>query len=75
MKIKFNITIEYDDNYIIDIIKNHEQYAIKTNTVCPQIENVLANEIEDLIMNYTNANKVKINNLKINNYDTSSSKK
>ena len=75
MKIKFNITIEYDDNYIIDIIKNHEQYAIKTNTICPQIENVLANEIEDLIMNYTNANKVKINNLKINNYDTSSSKK
>lgn len=75
MKIKFNITIEYDDNYIIDIIKNHEQYAIKTNTICPQIENVLANEIEDLIMNYTNANKVKINNLKINNYDTLSSKK
>ena len=75
MKIKFNITIEYDDNYIIDIIKNHEQYAIKTNTICPQIENILANEIEDLIMNYTNANKVKINNLKINNYDTLSSKK
>lgn len=70
MKIKFNVTIEYDDNYITDIIKNHEQYAIKTNTICPQIENILANEIEDLIMNYTNANQVKINNLKINNCET-----
>lgn len=60
MEIKFNITVEYDDDYINDIIDNHKQYAIKTNTVCPQIENILANEIEDLIVNYANANEVKI---------------
>ena len=62
MKSKFNITVEYDDNYITDIIKNHEQYAIKTNTICPKIENILTGEIEDLIINYANANNVKINN-------------
>ena len=70
MKIKFNITVEYDDNYIADIIKNHEQYAIKTNTICPKIENVLLDEIEDLIYNYANAN-----NVEINNYETLDSKK
>ena len=62
MKIKFNITVEYDDNYIADIIKNHEQYAIKTNTICPKIENVLLDEIEDLIISYANANNVEISN-------------
>lgn len=62
MKIKFNITVEYDDNYITDIIENHQQYAIKTNTVCPKIENVLLDEIEDLIYNYANANNVEISN-------------
>jgi 6-pyruvoyl-tetrahydropterin synthase len=61
MKIKFKVTVEYDDDYINDIIDNHKQYAIKTNTACPQIENILANEIEDLIVNYANANEVKIN--------------
>ena len=62
MKIKFNIIVEYDDDYINSIIKNNEQYAIKTNTISPEIENILANEIEDLIINYANANEVKINN-------------
>lgn len=70
MKINFNIIIEYDDDYINSIIQNHEQYAIKTNTVCPQIENILMNEIEDLIINYANANEVKISN-----YETLDSKK
>lgn len=66
MEIKFNITVEYDDDYITDIIENNEQYAIKTNTTCPKIENVLASEIEDLIINYTNAAiYVKINNYEI----------
>lgn len=62
MKINFNIIVEYDNDYINSIIKNHEQYAIKTNTVCPPIENILTNEIENLIMNYANANEVKISN-------------
>ena len=62
MKINFNITVEYDDDYINSIIENHEQYAIKTNTVCPKIENILTDEIEDLIINYANANEVKISN-------------
>ena len=70
MKIKFNITVEYDDDYINSIIKNHEQYAIKTNTVCPPIENILIDEIEDLIINYANANEVKISN-----YETLDSKR
>lgn len=70
MKIKFNITVEYDDNYITDIIKNHQQYAIKTNTVCPKIENILSDEIEDLIYNYANAN-----NVEISNYETLYSKR
>jgi hypothetical protein len=65
MKINFNIIIEYDDDYINSIIQNHEQYAIKTNTVCPQIENTLTDEIEDLIINYANANEVKISNVKV----------
>lgn len=65
MKIKFNITVEYDDNYITDIIKNHQQYAIKTNTVCPKIENILLDEIEDLIISYAN-----VNNVEIKDYET-----
>lgn len=70
MKIKFNITVEYDDNEITDIIKNHEQYAIQTNTTCPKIENILLDEIEDLIYNYANAN-----NVEISNYETLDSKR
>ena len=62
MKINFNITVEYDDNYITDIIEHHQQYAIKTNTVCPKIENILLDEIEDLIISYANANNVEISN-------------
>ena len=50
MKINFNITIEYDNGYIDSIIKNNEKYAIQTNTVCPQIENICADTIEFLIM-------------------------
>lgn len=65
MKINFNITVEYDDDYINSIIQNHEQYAIKTNTVCPPIESILTDEIEDLIMNYANANEVKISDYEI----------
>lgn len=61
MKIIFNITVKYDDDYINSIIQNHKQYAIKTNTVCQAIKNVLTAEIEDLLMNYANANEVKIN--------------
>lgn len=60
MKIKFSITVEYDDAYINSIVENNQSYAEKTNTVCPKIENVLASEIEDLIINYANADNVEI---------------
>lgn len=58
MEIKLNITVEYDDDYIAEIIKNREHFARETNTVCPKIENILASEIEDAIINYANADEV-----------------
>lgn len=60
MEFKFNIVVRYDDAYINDIIENHQRYATKTNTICPKIETILASEIEDLIMNYANADSVEI---------------
>lgn len=68
MKINVNITIEYGDDYINRIIKSIELHAIETNTIPLKIEDVLACEIEDLIMNHADALEVNINNYEIVDY-------